>query len=90
MLIGTNQDKMEHIIRDLKRHTSEKLRSAITNNYAESRKECLPADTGGDVGYDDKGRDGQAQVRQAKAEPHTFARPIIILIFSFGNRIIIR
>ncbi len=43
MLIGTNQDKMEHIIRDLKRHTSEKLRSAITNNYAESRKEWMLA-----------------------------------------------
>ncbi len=43
MFIGTNQDKMEHIIRDLKRHTSEKLRSAITNNYAESRKEWMLA-----------------------------------------------
>jgi putative transposase len=41
MLIGSKQDKMEDILRDLKRHTSEKMRSAITNNQVESRKEWM-------------------------------------------------
>ena len=43
MIIGTDQDKMENILRDLKRHTSEKLRTAITNNGTESRKEWMLA-----------------------------------------------
>ncbi len=43
MIIGTDQDKMENILRDLKRHTSEKLRSAITNNFTESRREWMLA-----------------------------------------------
>ena len=43
MIIGTDQDKMENIIRDLKRHTSEMLKSAITNNFTESRREWMLA-----------------------------------------------
>ena len=42
IIIGSDADKLERIMQNMKRHTSEQLRAAIKNNYSESRKECLP------------------------------------------------
>ena len=39
LIIDTHGDKMEDIMRDMKRHTSEKLRAAIQQHPGESRKE---------------------------------------------------
>ena len=41
LIIGSNKEPMENIIRDLKRYTSETLRKAIETNTAESRKEWM-------------------------------------------------
>jgi putative transposase len=41
MIIGTNKEPMEDIMRDLKRHTSETLRKAIETNKTESRREWM-------------------------------------------------
>jgi hypothetical protein len=41
MIIGSNKEPMEDIMRDLKRHTSETLRKAIETNRLESRKEWM-------------------------------------------------
>ena len=41
MIIGSNNDHLENIMRDMKRHTSEKLRQAIKSHPAESRKGWL-------------------------------------------------
>ena len=42
MIIGSNKNKLEDIVRDMKKHTSSELKTAIKNNASESRKECLP------------------------------------------------
>lgn len=41
LLIGTTGNPLSNIMRDLKRHTSEKLHIAIKNNHTESRREWL-------------------------------------------------
>ncbi len=41
MIIGTRGDKLENIMRDMKKHTSMQLREAIRLHPAESRKEWL-------------------------------------------------
>ncbi len=41
MIIGSNQNKLENILRDMKRHTSAELRKAIQNHPQESRKEWM-------------------------------------------------
>lgn len=41
IIIGTNKDKLENIMRDMKRHTSEKLKVAIQSHPKESRREWL-------------------------------------------------
>ena len=41
MIISSSANKMEDILRDMKRHTSEKLREAIRTNSKESRKEWM-------------------------------------------------
>jgi putative transposase len=41
MIIGSNKDKLEYIMRDMKRHTSEKLKEAIKSNPTESRRERM-------------------------------------------------
>lgn len=41
MIIGSNKEPMQNIIRDMKRHTSETLRKAIETNSTESRKEWM-------------------------------------------------
>src|SRR5215204_3327148 len=41
MIIGTHQDKMEDIMRDMKTHTSKQLRKAITEHPTESRREWM-------------------------------------------------
>ena len=41
MIIGSSKNKMEDIVRDMKSHTSTKLRNAIKNNVQESRKEWM-------------------------------------------------
>jgi putative transposase len=41
MIIGSHSDKLERIMQNMKRHTSEQLREAIKNNYEESRKEWM-------------------------------------------------
>jgi putative transposase len=41
MIVGTHGDKLEDIMRDMKKHTSLALKTAIQNNPAESRKEWL-------------------------------------------------
>ena len=42
MIIGSKQDRLEDIVRDMKKHTSSELKIVIKNNAQESRKECLP------------------------------------------------
>ncbi|SDI39423.1 transposase [Mucilaginibacter sp. P25] len=39
MIIGSNSNKLEDILRDMKKHTAAILRSTIENNPIESRKE---------------------------------------------------
>lgn len=46
MIIGSNKEPMENILRDLKRHTSEALRKAIETNSSESRKEWMLKEAG--------------------------------------------
>ena len=41
LIIGTNRNKMEDIMRDYKSHTSSELKKSIRNNPQESRKEWL-------------------------------------------------
>src|SRR5664279_4714255 len=41
MIIGGKQDKLEDIIRDMKKHTSSELKTAIKNHPQESRKEWI-------------------------------------------------
>ena len=41
MIIGSKKNKLEDIIRDMKKHTSSELRMAIKNNNFESRKEWI-------------------------------------------------
>ena len=41
MIIGTRDQPMENILRDIKRHTSKKIVEAISNNPQESRKEWM-------------------------------------------------
>jgi len=41
LIIGSNKNKIEEIIRDLKRHTSKAIINEISNNQQESRKEWL-------------------------------------------------
>lgn len=41
MIIGSNQDRMEDIIRDVKKYTSAELKTAIKNHPQESRKEWI-------------------------------------------------
>jgi len=41
MIIGSNQDKLEDIIRDMKKHTSSELKTAIKNHPQESRREWM-------------------------------------------------
>ena len=41
MIIGTHQDKMEDIMRDMKTNTSKQLRQAINEHPTESRREWL-------------------------------------------------
>lgn len=41
IIIGSHADKLERIMQNMKRHTSEQLRAAIKNNYSESRKEWM-------------------------------------------------
>jgi putative transposase len=41
MIIGTNKNKMEDIIRDLKSRSSRKLKDEIANHPAESRREWI-------------------------------------------------
>lgn len=41
LIIGTNGNKMENILRDFKSHTSRELKKAIKLNPKESRKEWL-------------------------------------------------
>ena len=41
MIIGTEKDDMQDIVRDMKRHTSIELRKAITENPQESRQDWM-------------------------------------------------
>ncbi len=41
MIIGTKKDKLEDIVRDMKKHTSQELRDGIKSNVHESRKEWM-------------------------------------------------
>ena len=41
MIIGTEKDNMQDIVRDMKRHTSAKLREAIIKHPQESRREWM-------------------------------------------------
>ena len=45
MILGCKKDRLEDIVRDMKKHTSITLKSIIKNNNLESRKECLPDDS---------------------------------------------
>ena len=41
MIIGSRKDKLEDIVRDMKKHTSSELKTVIKNNAQESRKEWI-------------------------------------------------
>ncbi len=41
MIIGSKKDKLEDIVRDMKKHTSMELKEVIKNNVHESRKEWI-------------------------------------------------
>jgi REP element-mobilizing transposase RayT len=41
MIIGSHADRLERIMQNMKRHTSEKLHEAIIHNPAESRREWM-------------------------------------------------
>lgn len=41
MIIGSKENKLEDIVRDMKRHTSHELKTAIKENIQESRKEWM-------------------------------------------------
>ena len=41
MIIGSKKDKLDGIVRDMKKHTSLTLRESIKNNLTESRKEWI-------------------------------------------------
>jgi REP element-mobilizing transposase RayT len=41
MIIGSKKDKLEDIVRDMKKHTSSELKVAIKNNIQESRKDPI-------------------------------------------------
>lgn len=41
LIMGTNRDKMQDILRDMKKFTSKELRNEIENNPQESRKEWM-------------------------------------------------
>ncbi len=41
MIIGSKKNKLEDVVRDIKKHTSLELRAAIKNNNFESRKEWM-------------------------------------------------
>ena len=41
MIIGNKQDKLEDIVRDMKKHTSSELKTAIKKHPQESRKEWI-------------------------------------------------
>jgi putative transposase len=41
MIIGSKKNKLEDIVRDMKKHTSLELKAAIKNNVSESRKEWM-------------------------------------------------
>ncbi|MES2109351.1 MAG: transposase [Bacteroidota bacterium] len=41
MIVGTHGDKLENIMRDMKKHTSKTLREAIKNHPQESRREWM-------------------------------------------------
>jgi len=41
MIVGSNKNKLEDIVRDMKSHTSSAIRKALNNNPQESRKEWL-------------------------------------------------
>ncbi|MBK8145551.1 MAG: transposase [Bacteroidetes bacterium] len=41
MIIGSNKNKLEDIVRDMKKHTSEQMKYAIRNNKNESRREWM-------------------------------------------------
>ena len=41
MIIGSKKNKLEDIVRDMKKHTSIELKAAIKNNIQESRKEWI-------------------------------------------------
>ncbi len=41
MIVGSKKDKLEDIVRDMKKHTSMELKEVIKNNVHESRKEWI-------------------------------------------------
>ena len=41
MIIGSKKNKLEDIVRDMKKHTSLELKTAVRNNNQESRKEWI-------------------------------------------------
>lgn len=41
LILGTKKDKLEHIMRDLKSHTSRTIKKTIKENIKESRKEWM-------------------------------------------------
>jgi REP element-mobilizing transposase RayT len=43
LIIGTKAEKLENIMRDMKKHTSAKLKECIKVHPQESRREWLPA-----------------------------------------------
>ena len=41
MIVGSNKEKLDDIVRDMKKHTSSELKDAIKNNVSESRREWM-------------------------------------------------
>ncbi len=43
MILSSDTNKIENLVRDIKKYSSKKIIAAIQENPTESRKECLPA-----------------------------------------------
>ncbi len=50
MIISSQINKLEDIVRDMKSFTSNQLKTVSSENPLESRKECLPAEASAQAG----------------------------------------
>jgi putative transposase len=51
LIISSNSNKIDYIVRDLKKYTSKQIIKAMQENNTESRKECLLRQMAWDTKY---------------------------------------